>query len=124
MNTTRYNRFCRFYFQRPSPCSPLSSSPTSSAQPPALAPHMEHATPAQSALPRGAALMETVQLGLECAVSNFFIKIYMNVADFTLRCDNQFNLQYNHQYQHHLHQKSKLSKLLYTIIYRNMCFYI
>ena len=59
------------YFQRPSPCSPLFSFQTSSAQPQALVPHMAHATQAQSALLRGEALMEIVQLGLECAVSIF-----------------------------------------------------
>ena len=70
MNTTRYNRFCRFYFQRPSLCSPLSSSPTSSVQPPAHPAHMAPATPALSAHPREDHLMETVLLDLESAVSS------------------------------------------------------
>ena len=102
MHMTRYNRFCRFYFQRPSPCSPLSSSPTSSAQPQALAPHMEHATPAQSALPRGAALMGTVLLGLECAVSLNSILIN-DIKNIFFRCDYHLYLQYHHLHQHHLH---------------------
>ena len=112
MNTTRYNRFCRFYFQRPSPCSPLFSSQTSSAQPQALVPHMEHATPAQSALPRGAALMGTVLLGLECAVSLNSILIN-DIKNILFRCDHHLYLQHHHLHQHNLHQKSKLPQFLH-----------
>ena len=104
MNTTLYNKFCRFYFQRPSPCSPLSSSPTSSAQPPAPALPMEHATPAQSAPPRGAALMGTVLLGLECAVSlNSTLINNIKIKNILFRCDYHLYMQYYHLHQHHLH---------------------
>merc|ERR1712242_654518 len=54
--------------ERPSPCSPLSSSPTSSARPPARARPTAPAIPARSAPPRGAALTATVPRASESAV--------------------------------------------------------